>query len=511
MRQRTAGSVSGGRQVGPSAGDRVNGGNRYTRMSASALAVAIRQRRASAVDVVDTHIATLRGVNPTLNAVVADRFEEARREARRADARIAAAAPDEQLPPLLGVPCTVKESVAFLDMPNSAGVVARGQSLAATSAPVVQRLVDAGAIVLGVTNTSEMCMWVESENRLYGRTRNPYDPARTAGGSSGGEGASVGSGASPIGLGSDIGGSIRIPAFCCGVFGHMPSRGLVPVTGSWPPVDPRTRPMFTHGPLARRAEDLMPLLRVLAGPDGADPLVGPLTADSLGDPAQVSLRDLPVLLIDESWPLVTSDDMLRAREQAAGALAAAGARVRRTRMPALRRAVESYITTLARGSGLSAREVLIEAGAGVLPLRALLRRGGPHTVATRILLVAERAHAQLPRYVAERLISAGAAVAEELSAAIGDGVLLEPPLATTAPRHGRTVGRPWWLAHVVPFNLAGLPVTQTPLGLDPNGLPLGVQVVAGPGRDHVSIAVALELERVFGGWTPPAVSRYPRG
>jgi fatty acid amide hydrolase 2 len=86
---------------------------------------------------------------------------------------------------------------------------------------------------------------------------------------------------------------------------------------------------------------------------------------------------------------------------------------------------------------------------------------------------------------------------------IGDGVLLEPPLATTAPRHGRTVGRPWWLAHVVPFNLAGLPVTQTPLGLDGRGLPLGVQVVAGPGRDHVSIAVALELERVFGGWIPP--------
>jgi fatty acid amide hydrolase 2 len=473
----------------------------YTEMSASALAAAIRQRRVTASDVVEAHISALRRVNPSLNALVADRFDAARDEARAVDARVAVAAPDKPLPPLLGVPCTVKEAVAVAGMPNSAGVVARGAIAASTSAPVVRRLVDAGAIVLGVTNTSEMCLWVESENRLYGRTRNPYNPTRTAGGSSGGEGAAVGSGASPFGLGSDIGGSIRIPAFCCGVFGHKPSRGLSPATGSWPPCDDGNRPLFAHGPLARRAEDLMPLLRILAGPDGVDPLVGEV---SLGDPADVSLRGLPVLLIDESWPLVTSDDMLWARERAAGALAAAGARVRRRRMPALRRAVESYVTTLARTSGLGAREVLFAAGANDVHWRAMLRRGGPHTVATRLLLVAERAQARVPRRWAERLITAGESIGAELSAAIGDGVLLEPPLATTAPRHGRTVGRPWWLAHVVPFNLAGLPVTQTPLGLDRDGLPLGVQVVAGHGRDHVSIAVALELERVFGGWTPPA-------
>jgi fatty acid amide hydrolase 2 len=479
----------------------------FTDMSASALAAEIRHRRASASEVVEAHIAALRRVNPRLNALVADRFDAAREEARRADARVAAAAPDEPLPPLLGVPCTVKESVAVAGMPNSAGVVARGDIAAATSAPVVQRLVEAGAIVLGVTNTSELCLWVESENRLYGRTRNPYDPTRTAGGSSGGEGAAIGSGASPIGIGSDIGGSIRIPSFCCGIFGHKPSRGLLPATGSWPPCDEGNRPLFAHGPLARRAEDLMPLLRILAGPDGVDPMAGEWR---LGDPAEIPLRDLPVLLIDESWPLVASDDLLRARERAAAALAAAGAEVRRRRMPALRRAVESYLATLARGSGIGARDFLFAAGADEVDWGVLLRRGGPHTVATRLLLVAERAQARVPGRWTERLIRAGEAIAAELSAAIGDGVLLEPTLATTAPRHGRTVGRPWWLAHVVPFNLAGLPVTQTPLGLDHEGLPLGVQVVAGHGRDHVSIAVALELERVFGGWTPPPAPAAPR-
>ena len=128
----------------------------------------------------------------------------------------------DELPPLLGVPFTVKESIALEGMPNTAGVVARREYRASRTATAVKRLVDAGAIPLGVTNTSELTLWIESENRLYGRTNNPYDWSRTAGGSSGGEGAAVGSGGSAFGIGGDIGGSIRIPALFCGVFGHKP-------------------------------------------------------------------------------------------------------------------------------------------------------------------------------------------------------------------------------------------------------------------------------------------------
>jgi fatty acid amide hydrolase 2 len=107
------------------------------------------------------------------------------------------------------------------------------------------------------------------------------------------------------------------------------------------------------------------------------------------------------------------------------------------------------------------------------------------------------------------MVEAGRVLAAELRTTIGDGVLLHPPLATVAPRHGRTVARPWWIAHAVPFNLAGLPVTQVPLGLNRAGLPLGVQVAAGPGRDALTIAVALELERVFGGWIRPTPHNRP--
>ena len=272
----------------------------------------------------------------------------------------------------------------------------------------------------------------------------------------------------------------------------------MPDTGSWPPVSRESAPLFTHGPLARRAEDLMPVLRLIAGPDGVDPLCGPV---ELPDP--VALRGLPVLLSDEAWPIATDAELLRAREQAAGALAAAGATVRHVPMRGLRRAVDRYITTLARSADSAAWEVLVAAGATRPGWRAMLRHGGPHTVATRILLVAERVERAVPQRVARQIVASAQALAAELADTIGDGVLLHPPLATVAPRHGRTVGRPWWLGHVVPFNLAGLPVTQVPLGLGRAGLPLGVQVVAGRGRDHVTIAVALELERVFGGWVPP--------
>jgi fatty acid amide hydrolase 2 len=217
----------------------------------------------------------------------------------------------------------------------------------------------------------------------------------------------------------------------------------------------------------------------------------------------VSLVGLPVLISDGAWPFPTSRELLVAREQAAAILSAAGARVERRPMPHLRRAVELYITTLARTSADTVRDVLREAGCDPVGIRAMLRRGGPHTVATRILLVAEWFEGRMPSGRAGRLVAAGRALSAELAATIGDGVLLHPPLATVAPRHGRTIGRPWWINHAALFNLAVVPVTQVPLGLGRDLLPLGVQVAAAPGNDHVSIAVAMELERAFGGWTPP--------
>jgi fatty acid amide hydrolase 2 len=471
-----------------------------TERSAVALAAAIRAGELSASEVVEAHIERHQRFAPRINALVAERFEQARREAADADARVASSAgATERLPPLLGVPFTVKESIALAGMPQSAGLVARAEFRSADSAPAVQRLIDAGAIPLGVTNTSELTLWIESANRLYGRTSNPYDAQRTAGGSSGGEGAAVGSGGSPFGVAADIGGSIRVPAFFCGVFGHKPTSGVIPNTGMYPPSPGDSGRMLQPGPIARRGEDLMPLLRTMAGPDGTDPQSRPV---ELGDPASVSLDGLAVTVVEDSSLLPFSRELRDARERAVGALIAAGGQMRRISLKSWRGAALPFLATLTEGAGRTTLGLLEAAGVSAPTWRSLLAPGGPHTVPTRLTLATELLPEPTER-AREKLLRTGRSLAAELVDAIGDGVLLHPAHATVAPRHSRTVGRTWLLTPSAIFNLAGVPATEVPLGLDPRGLPLGVQVAAGADRDHVSIAVALELERAFGGWVAP--------
>jgi len=473
-----------------------------TERSARELASAIRGQELSAVEVVEAHIKRHLAWTPRINALVADRFDDARRDAAAADARVAAAADaatGEELPLLLGVPFTVKESIAVRGMPQSSGLVVRRELRAEETAPAVQRLIDAGAIPLGLTNTSELTLWIESHNRVYGRTSNPYDVRCTAGGSSGGEGAAVGCGGSPFGVASDIAGSIRIPALFCGVFGHKPSAGLIPNTGHFPPTRGEAARLLASGPIARRAEDLIVLLEIMSGPDGQDPLARDV---ELGDPNAVSLEGLRVCTVESSSLLPMSRELRDARERAVGALAAGGAVIQRIELRSWRRALLPFLATLQAGAEHTTSGLIQAAGAPAPTWRTLLERRGAHTLPTRITLAAERLP-QLEGAALERTLHAGRALADELIEAIGDGVLLHPAQARVAPRHGRTVGRPWLFTPSAMFNLAGVPVTEVPLGLCARGLPVGVQVAAGFDRDHVAIAVAVELERIFKGWVPP--------
>ena len=217
------------------------------------LAAAVQARQISPVELLEAHMARVLQVNPVINALVADRFAAAQEEAQRAENQLMRRSERTTLPPLCGVPCSVKEFYGVHGMPNSGGLVARRHVRAPRDAEAVRRLRAAGAIVMGVTNVPEGGMWMETYNHLYGRTNNPWDVRRTAGGSSGGEAALVGSGASPFGLASDLGGSIRIPAAFCGVVGHKPTGRLVPNTGSWPPMYGELSAFFCTGPVCRRA------------------------------------------------------------------------------------------------------------------------------------------------------------------------------------------------------------------------------------------------------------------
>ena len=480
--------------------------------SATDLARAIREGELSSHEVVEAHIAHARWLNPELKAIAADRFDEALAEADAADGRIrewragdpggAAGGPGD-LPVFLGVPCTIKESFALTGMPNAAGMVHRAEVRAESDAPAVARLRAAGAIPIGVTNTSEATMWIESSNHLYGRTNNAYNPKRTAGGSSGGEGAAIGAGFAPIGLGSDIGGSIRLPAFFNGVFGHKPSPGVVPSSGHFPAPasNGASSEMLAMGPLARRAEDLMPFLRAVAGRDRDDPMSRDV---ELRDPAAVSLEGLDVVLSEGATLIPVRGEVRDARERAAGVLAAAGANLRRERLKGMRRAVEYYLAALG-DSDEDLLEVFALDAAPALPKVAVdhLRKRGPHTLPLALTFWAQRTADRMPAGRNAKMIEAGKRLTHELEEVIGDGVLLHPPFPRVAPRHGATIGRPWVLANAAVFNLTGMPVTEAPLGLGSKGLPVGVQVVGRRDNDHVTIAVALELERALGGWVPP--------
>jgi fatty acid amide hydrolase 2 len=472
-----------------------------TERSATDLARAIRARETSSRDVVEAHIERLEYMHERINAIVVDRYDAARADADAADARIAAATDLDELPPFLGVPCTIKESIAMAGMPNCAGLVSRNQYRSTENAPTVQRMIDAGAIPLGVTNTPELCLWIETENRQYGRTNNAYSANRTAGGSSGGEGAVVGSGGSPLGLGADIGGSIRIPAFFNGVFGLKPSPGVVPSTGQFPTVETEVAAkMLTIGPIVRRAEDLWPMLKVIAGPDGIDPYMREV---ALGDPADVSIAGLRVVLSEHTSYINVSRELRASRLRAAEALEKAGAIVETTSLKSMKKALELYLAVLKLEAGVNVTQLIVDEGSTHVSLRGGLKRKGPHTRALRLLLMSEWLTGKMPQGRFRKAIAARQAFADEVTDVIGDGVLLHPTHPRVAPRHGKTVGRPWVLTTTAVFNLAGTPVAQVPLGLNPQGLPLGVQVAAGPDRDHVAVAVALELERAFGGWVPP--------
>jgi fatty acid amide hydrolase 2 len=468
--------------------------------SATELAAAIRAGDATAVAVVQAHYDHLDKVNPGLNAVVFQRREAAFAEAQAADAQRAAARDAgalDRLPPLLGVPCTIKENFAFVGTPQASGLLARAHIVNDHDAPAVARLRAAGAIPLGVTNTSELCMWMESFNKVYGITNNPYDPTRTVGGSSGGEGAIVGSGASPFGLGADVGGSIRLPAFFNGVFGHKPSPLLIPNAGQYPAATGEADRILGTGPLCRRATDLELLVRVLAGDQ----------APRLRDPAGVDLARLRVLTVEpERGPRMT-DDQRGARDRAVRTLVARGARYQPVDLPPLRKAFDIWAAMLSEADEeTSIADMMFGTRHPMRAVRELFRLmigRSPHTLPLIVLAAIERLAEMAPRRH-RKLLQLGTDLRARLHELLGsDAVLVHPPYPSVAPRHYKALWPPFNFVHCAIFNAMQVPSTSVPMGLNHEGLPTGVQLVAAPEHDHLGIACALALEKDTGGWVPP--------
>ncbi|NXC41708.1 FAAH2 hydrolase, partial [Penelope pileata] len=461
------------------------------------------------IEVVETYIARIREVNPLINAVSKDRFEEALQEARQVDQLLAEGPADDSLEekfPFLGVPFTVKEAFSLQGMPNTSGLVNRRHIVAASDATVVSRLKQAGAIPLGVTNCSELCMWFESSNRVYGRTSNPYDLQRIAGGSSGGEGSVLAAAGSVVGVGSDIGGSIRMPAFFNGIFGHKPSTGVVPNDGQFPMAYGVRSNFLCTGPMCRYAEDLEPMLRVMAGP-GAHKL-------KLGD--KVSLEKIKFFCMDHDGGSVfvypVDKEILQTQKKVVEHLESdLGVQVQRVSIHKMRYSFQiwSAMMSCRDSDGQEAQlftDLLGDHGKPVWPLWELLKwlvGMSSHTLPAIGLGLTEGVMKLNPSGNA-KLVSMGRSLQAEMETLLGPaGVLLYPSHPTVAPRHNSPICMPFNFAYTAIFNVLGLPVTQCPLGLSSQGLPLGIQLVAASYNDHLTLAVARYLEEAFGGWVPP--------
>jgi Asp-tRNA(Asn)/Glu-tRNA(Gln) amidotransferase A subunit family amidase len=452
----------------------------------------IRAKEFSPVEVVEAHLEWIATVQPKLNAFVHLDAEGARRHARAAEAAVMRG---EEVEALYGVPLTVKSCIDVAGWPAPAGSLLRKDYLAREDAPLVARLRGAGAILLGNTNTPEYLMAYETDNLLSGKTSNPWNLERSAGGSSGGEAAAIASGCSAGGVGSDGGGSIRVPAHFCGICGLKPTPGRIPVSGHFPGGGGAFGWIGVVGPMARTIADVRALFEAMAGPDARDALSAPVPVRQV---EEHELRTLKIGILESEALGKTTPESAAAVNRAAKLLSEQGFAVEAKRLRGLDRAIELWwyffgpvIADLIRRGAMGQEELMspmlrefiaLATGETALTYDGFLNACGER----------DNLRAEILRQM------------EDVT------VLLSPVSAGPAFRHGEgnwrssekenyrdTMRYAQWL------NLTGFPGVVVPMGISPEGLPIGVQVIGKPFEEEFALAVSEAIEGARGPWQPP--------
>ncbi|MGW0181255.1 amidase [Nocardia sp. NPDC003345] len=473
--------------------------------SAEELAAALHAGDVTSVELTEEAIARIERDDRAINAICVPDFARARTAARAADR---ARARGENRP-LLGIPVTVKESYDMAGLPTTWGIPQHANHIPAEDAVQVSRLQAAGAVVLGKTNVPVMLRDIQTFNEIYGTTGNPWDPGRTAGGSSGGSAAALAAGFGALSIGSDLAGSLRTPAHFCGVYAHKPTLGLAPARGMAAPPGPALPidlDLAVVGPMARTARDLTLLLDVMAGPD---PLTHGLAYDIALPPARHErLPDFRVLVV-EDHPLIPTGSAVRAGvNRVAGALAGAGARVERhsALLPDPAEAATIYLLLMLSNAAASLpaddyeqlRSRAATLGADDRGLDAARLRG---MVLDHRGWVEANHHRELHRRSWRRLFA-------EFDAVVC------PITPTPAFPHDHTggledrrididgVGYPYFdqLVWAGMATMPGLPATAIPTGTSPDGLPVGVQLIGPMFEDRTPLRLAELLEHEIGGF-----------
>jgi fatty acid amide hydrolase len=503
-------------------------------LSASEMAHKIRAGEVSAREVVDAHIARIEAVNPRINAVVVPLFDEARKAADAADI---ARRRGDVLGPLHGVPVTIKEQFLVKDTATTFGLVSQKDHRAPTDGPLVQRLREAGAVILGKTNVSQMLLFCESDNPLYGRTKNPWNLDRTCGGSSGGEAAIIAARGSPLGLGGDFGGSIREPAHFCGIQGLKPTARRLTNFDTRGDLLARGQEVVISqpGPMARKVVDLALAMEIFTAPgmERLDPSVPPVP---WRNPAEVAIKDLRVAVFSADGYFNASPAIRRVVQEAATALQALGAQVEPWTPPEVGEAMRLFFSIFSADGAAALRRGLgadtpmpqlsgILRGSGMPGLvrklmETMLRSSGQDRLATILRATGGRTAERFWKLVDEcnqyrlnflRSLDAG-----------GFDAIVCPPTSLPALEHGSSTELFDFDSYAKLYNVLGLPAgvvaagkvrageeTDRQAGKDPveqaaqrvergsAGLPIGVQVAARHCREDVVLAVMAALERHF--------------
>ena len=464
-----------------------------TFLSAVTMAANVRQKKISPVELVEAHLARIAKLHTKLNAYVQVDEEGARRQARIAEAAVMRG---DLVGPLHGVPLTIKSSMDVAGLRSESGTRLRAGYVAAKDAPLVARLKAAGATILGVTNSPELLMAWETDNAIYGRTNNPWDLSRTPGGSSGGEAAAIAAGCSAGGMGSDGGGSIRVPAHFSGICGLKPTPGRIPATGHFPTSVGPFALIGVVGPMARDVSDLKVLFEVMQGPDDGDTSSAPVPVRW---PSATDLKKIRIGYFEDDGRTSVTAETRAAVRTAATMLKNAGFEVVPFRPEGLERARQLWWKFFGVAGGMLLGPMTQgheeELSAILKEFNSWVAAEAPHTGDSLL----------------EAWIGRDEVRAQVFAQMRAYPVLLCPVAAVPAFHHcerswsidGQTVKYLDAWSYTEWFNLLGTPAAAVPVGQTSEGLPIGVQISAGPWQEELVLSIAAELEKVRGPFPHP--------
>ena len=455
----------------------------------------IASKTISPVEIVEAHLNRIEKLQPRLNAFHHLDADAARQAARMAETAVSRGV---QLGPLHGIPLTIKSCIDVAGWPCPAGSLLRKTYVPRQDAPLATRLKAAGAILLGNTNAPEFLMAYETDNILAGKTSNPWDLTRSAGGSSGGEAAAITAECSMGGVGSDGGGSIRVPAHFCGICGLKPTPGRIPSTGHFPPGAGAFSWIGVVGPMARTAADVRLLFEVMAGPDAGDALFAPVPPRTH---RKSELRGLRVGILESEALGTSTPETLAAVERVAKSLSEREFIVEPFRLAGLDRALELWWLFFGPVIGHLLRQSVAGHEAEISPM--LLEYLSCATSGRLITLD------QFIEACAKRDMLRAEIVRQMQDVPI----LLSPVSSITAFRHGEGNYKPGTgyrdtMRYSQWLNLAGFPGASVPVGVSSEGLPIGVQVIGSPFEDELVLAIAEAIEQARGPWQHPPLSDF---